>query len=153
MKAPSPKYLSVLLADDDDDDRLLFHDAILEIDAKVDLQMVKTGEELMQYLLTSAVFLPEILFLDLNMPGKNGFDCLEEIRRDRTLRELFVIIYSTTTSPREIEEVFTLGADLFVSKPNSFTGLKKLLAQLLTIDLRAHIAGGGKKNFVFNATL
>lgn len=149
MKPTTTEYIGVLLADDDPDDRFLFEDALKEIRLRVNLEMVKDGEELMNYLLNAAVILPEILFLDLNMPFKNGVRCLEEIRGSSLLRGIFVIIYSTTASQREIDEVFEKGANLFVKKPNSFTELKDILAEIFRLDLGEYFPVVQKDRFVF----
>ena len=152
MKNNLGTYLSVLLADDDIDDRMLFSDAVSELNINVDLQIVNDGTELMNYLLTSAVILPEVVFLDLNMPRKNGFECLDEIKKHPVLKEIFIIIYSTTESQKEIDDVFHQQANLFIKKPNSFTELKKALSQLLTIDLKKQYLPGTKEQFIFYPT-
>ena len=74
MKITSPQFLPVLLADDDMDDRMLFSDAISDLKLSVNLQLVKEGSELMDYLLNSPIIMPEVLFLDLNMPRKTDLN-------------------------------------------------------------------------------
>lgn len=149
MKTASTQFLPVLLADDDMDDRMLFSDAISSLKLPVDLQLFKDGAELMDYLLTSAVIMPEIIFLDLNMPRKNGFECLKEIKSHPTLKEIFIIIYSTTESEKEIDAVFQQHANLFIKKPNSFTELKKTLSYVLNIDLKKEFQNQTKEQFIF----
>jgi CheY-like chemotaxis protein len=151
MKTSAHPFLSVLLADDDMDDRMLFEDAVSDLKLSIDLQVVKDGAELMDYLLTSAIIMPEILFLDLNMPRKNGFECLEEIKSNAVLKEIFIIIYSTTESQKEIDVVFAQQANLFIKKPNSFTELKNILAQALSIDLKKQYPVPTKEQFIFQA--
>jgi CheY-like chemotaxis protein len=152
METTFNRSMYVLLADDDADDRMLFEDAVSELNLNVDLQMVKDGEELMRYLLTSAIILPEILFMDLNMPLKTGFQCLEEIRRTKMLRDIFIVVYSTTASEPEIEEVFRKGANLFINKPNSFRELKTMLHQIFSIDLRERALPENMDRFVFKGS-
>ena len=149
MKNISPQFLPVLLADDDMDDRMLFSDAISDLKLPVDLQLVKDGAELMDYLLTSAMIMPEILFLDLNMPRKNGFECLAEIKNHPILKEIFIIIYSTTESEKEIDDVFEQQANLFIKKPNSFTELKNILSHVLALDLKKQFSNQTKEQFIF----
>ncbi|MDB5258049.1 MAG: response regulator [Chitinophagaceae bacterium] len=149
MKPASPQFLPVLLADDDIDDRMLFSDAISDLKLPVDLQLVKDGAELMDYLLTSAIIMPEILFLDLNMPRKNGFECLDEIKNHPSLKDIFIIIYSTTESQKEIDDVFEQQANLFIKKPNSFTELKRILSHVLTTDLKKEFSNQTKEQFIF----
>lgn len=148
MATPKKDFFSVLLADDDSDDRMLFEEAVSELALDLDLQMVKDGEELMQYL-SSALILPEFLFLDLNMPFKNGFKCLEEIRANNILQEIFVIIYSTTSNKSHIDEAFEKGANLFIKKPNSFSDLKIILSKLFSLDIKKCFSAVPKDKFVF----
>lgn len=129
------KVSNILLADDDRDDRFFFSMAITEMEIGLKLEMVKHGEELMEYLMRDDIVIPDILFLDLNMPRKNGFDCLSEIRKSNLLKDLFVIIYSTSSSQRDIEETFRLGANLFINKPNSYENLSQRLLKVLQLNL------------------
>jgi CheY-like chemotaxis protein len=126
MSPNSEALLSILIADDDPDDCMLFEDAIGELDYNIRIQVAKDGEELLR-LLRESVILPEMLFLDLNMPRKNGFQCLAEIRADPQLSDIFIAVYSTTANQKEIDEVFRLGANTFIRKPNSYTELKSTL--------------------------
>jgi CheY-like chemotaxis protein len=128
------EFLYVLLADDDADDRMFFEDAIREINLPVDLNIVKDGAELMRYLLGSGIILPQVLFLDLNMPFRNGFQCLDEIRDIKAFNDIFVIIYSTTARTSDINTAYEKGANLFIQKPNSFSKLKDVLRLIFTCE-------------------
>lgn len=86
----------MLLADDDEDDCLFFKDAIEELPVNASLQTVNDGEQLMRMLNTKSMSLPDILFLDLNMPRKTGYECLSEIKLSEKLKTLPVVIYSTS---------------------------------------------------------
>ena len=92
----SLKKLSILLADDDKDDRFFFSMALESLTVPTQLAIVLDGEKLMVYLDENSHQLPDVLFLDLNMPRKNGFECLNEIKQNNKLNELLVIIYSTS---------------------------------------------------------
>ena len=92
----------VLLTDDDASDRILFKDAIEQLELNVSLNMLEGGVELMKHLTDKKNVLPDFIFLDLNMPGKNGYECLEEIRADERLKNLCVIIYSTSSKLEDI---------------------------------------------------
>ncbi len=148
MEVPSKNVLSVLLADDDMDDRMLFEDAVSELAMNIHVQTVKDGEELMKYLSTTIV-LPEIIFLDLNMPIKDGFKCLEEIRKNKLLQNIITIIYSTSVDPKDIDTAFNKGANLFISKPNSFTQLKNMLYKVFSFDLKEYMKPLQRERFVF----
>jgi len=130
---------NILLADDDSDDRMFFDDAVTSLGLNIRLTAAKDGAKLMDLLLANTDELPEMLFLDLNMPFKNGFQCLTEIRNNFLLKDIFVVIYSTTANPREIEEAFNLRANLFIQKPNTFTALKLMLAKVFELNLNQYL--------------
>lgn len=127
----------IYLADDDTDDRDFFVDAILEIDPDIILKHAEDGMYLMENLLTlSNNELPEFIFLDINMPRKSGFECLEEIRnREGSLKEVNVIMLSTSSDPENIQKAMELGATFYAVKPSSFEQLKTLLGEILNMDL------------------
>lgn len=142
--------LQILLADDDDDDRLFFKDAIDEIKVRTVVTMVKDGVELMEYLGQPETQLPNLIFLDLNMPRKGGMECLKEIRSTNKLKDLSIAIYSTSSSELDIEETFVRGANIYIKKPNDFDELKNILAKVITIKWQYHTSGLNKENFLLN---
>ena len=142
--------LNVLLADDDEDDRLFFKDAIDEVKIKTNVTMVNDGVELMDYLNKQNIVLPHVIFLDLNMPRKNGIQCLEEIRANKVLRDLSVAIYSTSASEDDIEETFVKGANVYIKKPNDFATLKRAIAQVISINWQYQTSGLNKENFLLS---
>jgi CheY-like chemotaxis protein len=88
--------LNILLADDDADDRAFFGQALRQIPIAANLITVNDGEELMEYLSQHAEQLPEVLFLDLSMPRKSGFECLTEMKDNSTLKDIPVVMFSTS---------------------------------------------------------
>ncbi|HEX8575617.1 MAG TPA: response regulator [Flavobacterium sp.] len=140
----------ILLADDDEDDRLFFRDAFKELKLKTVLKMVNVGVELMEYLKTPNVQLPNVIFLDINMPRKGGKECLREIRQDERLKNLSVAIYSTSSSEDDIEDTLVLGANIYIKKPNDFASLKKVLSDVITLNWQYHTSGLNKDNFLFS---
>lgn len=125
--------LTMLLADDDLDDCMLFNEALEEIEMPTNLTVVHDGEQLMDYFISNINHLPDALFLDLNMPKKNGISCLKEIQLIDELKELPVFIFSTSYQ-KEIEEYLSQnGAKYFIKKPNEFNELKHVLQLALTI--------------------
>jgi len=104
--------MNIALADDDEDDRILFMEAMDQISIRTNLSIFTNGQELMDYLLLPEVILPQLIFLDLNMPIKNGMQCLNEIRKHGRLKDLIVAIYSTSSSEKDIEETFVKGANI-----------------------------------------
>lgn len=142
--------LHILLADDDEDDRLFFKDAIDELKVKTIVTTVNDGVELMEYLAKPDVALPNVVFLDLNMPRKGGMECLKEIRCKSELKDLSIAIYSTSASEEDIEETFIKGANIYIKKPNDFNALKKILNEVISINWQYHTSGLNKENFLLS---
>ncbi len=128
------KILRILLADDDEGDRLLFKDALLELDSKHIVHIVNNGMELMAYLTQKETILPDLIFLDLNMPRKNGLECLKEIRSNSDFKKISIAIYSTSAAEKDVSETFRSGANLYIKKPNNFANLNQLLCKVLIIN-------------------
>jgi len=141
-------YTYIILADDDEDDRLLFTDAFDELRISTKVKTFKDGAELMNYLDGGDSVLPDILFLDLNMPKKNGIQCLKEIKANKKLENIAIAIYSTSSSEEHIEETFVKGANIYIKKPNNFETLKKVLQDVVTINWQYHTSGMSKENFL-----
>lgn len=129
----SPKC--IFLADDDQDDRAIFAEALLDIDSSVLLTQAEDGKQLMDILHTPPDPLPDVIFLDINMPKLNGFECLEEIRsQEGDLKKINVIVFSTCNSLTSIEKAYELGATFYAVKPNTYDDLKSFIKKVLCID-------------------
>jgi CheY-like chemotaxis protein len=136
----------IYLADDDEDDRVLFLDALQDLNLSVGLLQASDGQQLLNALY-DAEHLPEVIFLDINMPGKNGFDCLTEIRNAQgDLKKVKVIMFSTSSSPSNIKLSDELGADFYAVKPSTYKGLKDILIQVL--DKGLNKKSKNKKKFL-----
>lgn len=144
--------IQILLADDDTDDRLLFKEALEELTIATHLTVVKDGEQLLELLTKKGNKLPDVLFLDLNMPRKNGFIALGEIKRNSQLDQLPVIIFSTAFEPSKVKQVFNDAAHYYVRKPAGFSQLKKIIHQALTLITQDN-SMPGKENFVLTGDL
>jgi len=141
--------LYVVLADDDKDDRLFFKNAFDQLRIKHELLIFEDGYELMGYLDT-AEEPPHVVFLDLNMPGKHGLDCLNEIRATPAMRDITVAIYSTSSSPEDIEDTFVAGANIYIKKPDDFMALKKIMADVLSVSWLYVTDGLNRENFIMS---
>jgi CheY-like chemotaxis protein len=127
-----PEQLSLLLADDDMDDRFFFDKALKELPIMSELVTVEDGAALMDHLSKNASQLPDVLFLDLNMPRKNGSECLEEIKRNDLLKHLPVIIYSTSLHEDVADVLYKNGAHYYIRK-SGMAELEKTLLNILTM--------------------
>ena len=143
--------INILLADDDMDDCMFFKDALEEIQLATQFTAVHDGEQLMHYLNEKTDELPHVLFLDLNMPRKNGFACLEEIKSNEKLQSIPVIILSTSFHDDMANELYKNGAHFYICKPSDFSQLKKLIHKALTFtrqDEHSRIMQPPKEKFL-----
>ncbi len=124
---------NVLLADDDADDRMLFRDVLNDLGMVVSLQTVGDGVELMEYLHKAKV-LPDVLFLDFQMPKKDGLTCLREIKADERLKSLPVIVFSNSDNFAIVELMLNEGASYFVHKQHGYNKTLKLITKLFALD-------------------
>jgi len=145
-----PNNLHIMLADDDEDDRLFFKEAFEEVKIKYDISTFSDGEQLMHYLNQDDNPLPDIIFLDLNMPRKSGMECLKEIRQNDRLKKISVAIYSTSSSEQDIEDTFVAGANVYIKKPNDFNMLKKVLSDVVHINWQYIVDGLNKDSFILS---
>lgn len=122
----------ILIADDDEDDIQFFEEALEELQVKVKLIAVKNGIQLINYLQDDCD-VPHILFLDLNMPLKNGTESLKEIQLLDNCKDLFIVIYSTAISQSELSNLQAHGSRHYIRKPNEFTKIKTAISTVLSI--------------------
>ena len=151
----SLKQLNILLADDDIDDCAFFKKAVEDFPISSYYKAVHDGEQLMKQLTNETNELPDVLFLDLYMPRKSGFECLEEIKLNKKLKQLPVIIFSTSFEQEVVNVLYKNGAQHFIRKPSDFLQFKKIIHQTLALmattlltDNIGNIAQPEKENFV-----
>lgn len=140
--------IRITLADDDEDDRLFFTDAFEELKINTIVNTVNNGRELLNYLEHPQTVLPNIIFLDLNMPILNGMECLKKIKQNDKFNDIAVAIYSTSASDQDVENTFVLGANIYIKKPSSFNELKKILSDVVIINWQYHTNDLNKDNFL-----
>jgi CheY-like chemotaxis protein len=145
------KPLIILLADDDMDDCLFFKEAVEELSLPAQLSTIHDGEQLMRHLNDETNELLDVLFLDLNMPRKNGFECLSEIKGNQRLKQLPVIIFSTSFEQGVVNLLYKNGAQYFLRKPSEFLQFKKIIHQTInTFIIPQNISQPTRENFVLN---
>ena len=148
---PAYNHGSILLADDDTDDCAFFEEALGDIVLNTRFTTVHDGEQLMQHLLKDAGVLPDIIFLDLNMPRKNGFECLLEIKQHQILKLLPVIILSTSYEQEVVNLLYQSGAHYFIRKPSLFSKFKKIIHSTLATMAIEKYMRPNKENFVLTS--
>ena len=126
--------LHILIADDDNDDIGFFNDTLHDISKEIKISTVSNGAELMEVL---RAIVPDLIFLDINMPCKTGIECLSELRDLGELSKVPVVIYSTASIPKQIERTYQLGANLYFEKPHSYLGMKNGLIKILSHSVQS----------------
>lgn len=136
MIVPNQKsQKNIFLADDDIDDREMFAEVLLELDSSVILKQAEDGKQLMEILQVSPNPIPDVVFLDLNMPKQNGFECLKQIRNhDGHLKNLNIVIFTISSDQNDMAKAFALGANFYAVKPNTFSELRSFVRDVLQID-------------------
>ena len=120
--SPNDTRMTILYADDDADDCELVVEALEVIDPRINCVMVNDGLQALRTL-SDDKNLPDYIFLDVNMPVMDGKNCLIELKKDDRLKEIPVVIYSTSQNKEEIKELYEMGASEYLRKPNSFEDL------------------------------
>ena|SRR5688572_13952580 len=146
----APPTIRILLADDDKDDSLLFGEALQEIQLNTTFSVVHDGEQLMRFLAKQTTNLPAVIFLDLNMPRKNGVACLEEIKRHENLKRIPVIIFSTSYQESIANLLYQNGAHYYICKPADFSQLKNVIEHSLQLISKEKTVQPPKEKFLLN---
>jgi CheY-like chemotaxis protein len=144
-------YIKIILADDEEDDREFFRQSLLDTGLNTMLIPFENGHDLMHYLKSGQAQQPDILFLDINMPLKNGKECLQEIRANKAFDKMPIVMLVASGNPADLRETFDNGANLFILK-DSFTGHEvQVLQQLFTPGWRDKLLRREKEDFVFRS--
>jgi len=131
------KPITLLLADDDPDDRLLARQALEKNRLANDLRCVEDGEELLDYLYRRGKFAdpkqsprPGLILLDLNMPRKDGREALREIKNDPRLRDIPIVVLTTSKAEEDVARTYNLGVNSYITKPVRFAALVEIMKAL-----------------------
>jgi CheY-like chemotaxis protein len=123
----------IFLIEDDEDDIFLFKSTLGEIDASFELEYANEGGEGLKKLKTMKR-LPDVVFLDLNMPCMNGFEFMQTLKNDECLKDLPIVIFTSSNNPEDVEKTHQLGANVFLSKPVEYSLMKHKLKRVLAFD-------------------
>lgn len=148
MLTPEIRKLRVLLADDDSDDLMFFNEALEQSALPLEFMSAENGNELIKML--DAGKTPDILFLDVNMPYKNGIECLIEIRSRPRFKKLPIVIYSTTNYQVNVDACYQGGANLYVIKPNSFNEILTMVQKICTREWTSTVTTPSPEFFLYN---
>lgn len=146
------RVYNLLLADDDDDDCDFFKEALDELSIPFCLDTVSDGVQLMEFLSDKPKeSLPDILFLDLNMPRKNGTECLTEIKQNEKLQHLSVIIFSTSLDTHIVDTMYEKGAIYYIRKPGDYNKLKKVIKHAIHLIPKNNLKQPDREQFILES--
>ena len=143
------KHITILLADDDKDDRFFFTKALKKLPLNATLVTLEDGEMLLNYLSEKQDNFPDILFLDVNMPCKNGLECLTEIKANKKITDFPIIIYSTALSEPVADVFYQEGAHSYLKKCE-FNTLVQCLNSILTKLENGDFIKEAREHFIFS---
>jgi CheY-like chemotaxis protein len=139
----------ILCTDDDEDDREFFAQAIADLHLNSPVVFCKNGPELLARLGDKNTDIPDIIFLDLNMPILSGLETLQKIREEDRFKNIPIIaIYSTSTTIDEVRNTFGLGANVYIVKPISFGDLKKIIVKVIETDWKKNFQDAKIESFM-----
>jgi response regulator RpfG family c-di-GMP phosphodiesterase len=148
FEAMNTEVRKIFYTDDDIDDRNIFIDAANEVSHFLQIITQSSGDELIRLLANPPPY-PNLIFLDLNMPIKNGYEVLQEIKQSDRTKNFPVIVFSTSDDEKIINATRLLGANLYIPKPSSFSSLKKVIKHSLSINWDAFTPS--TENFIYRA--
>jgi CheY-like chemotaxis protein len=141
------EVIKILYIDDDSDDRELFQEALSQVTTKYELRLVSNGVEAMKMI---QEFLPDIIFLDINMPLKCGKECLAEIRKDEKFTNTPVIMISTSINKSDVEETYQNGANIYAVKQDCFDKHIKLIRLILAMYIHENLLSQTRSGFLIS---
>ena len=123
----------VFIVDDDPDDRQFILEAFLKTGADLDYEFINSAEELLSRLFNMETDFPNLLLLDLNMPGILGLQALREIRMNKRFSQIPIVIITTSTLVSDRKTAYELGASCFLTKPDSFSTMTEYANAMITL--------------------
>src|SRR5689334_23305975 len=133
METTNENILNIYLADDDEADQFLFKEALDEMKTNSRLTIADSGIHLLDLLEDAISSLPDIIFMDINMPVKNGFECLDELKQKEHLKDIPVVMLSSSCLPESERMALKLGASKYICKPNTFAALVSEIRDVLSM--------------------
>ena len=149
MNATKFQTKHIFVADDDPEDHILFQEVIKDLPYLVYLTTAHDGEEAIT-VLNGLNELPDVMFLDLEMPINNGFECLKEMKKNKKLQSVPVIVFSTSSYPGAVNQCYNDGAHLYIRKPDDFINFKKCIHFVLAINWKSKLTQPPREEFVLN---
>jgi len=141
------RQFNIILADDDDDDFEFFKEAMQSFVPRLAISRAYDGANLIKILEQSPDNLPDLVFLDLNMPCRNGFESLAVIRMNEKWLNIPIVIYSTSAFPDQIDTTYKLGANLYIQKPDDYNKIRLIVKNILSMNFQRLKARPEKEDY------
>ncbi|BAP30024.1 response regulator for Gln [Chryseobacterium sp. StRB126] len=142
------EFLNIIVTDNDENTLIFFKSIFKELRISIKVQCFNNGKNLMEYLNNNDAVVPEIIFINYTIPGRDSMECIDELKANPKFSNIVTVIYSEEISESEIEETFVKGNNIFMRKPSDFGTLKKVLTEVITINWQYHTSGLNKDNFI-----
>jgi CheY-like chemotaxis protein len=142
------EFLNVIVTDHYEGNQIFFKNIFKNLKIDVKVQCFTNGNDLMGYLNSRDALIPEILFLNYEIPGQNCTECIKEIKEDFRFNNMVNAIYSDQVSEEVVEDLFVQGANIFIRKPENYENLKKVLTEVITVNWQYHTSGLNKDNLI-----
>lgn len=140
--------LVIVLLDDDEEEHVLFKEVANDFVQISSVVSFSKGKELLAYLSNPSAKIPDILFLDLNMPILSGIDCLVEIKKESRFANMPIAIYSTSSSKSDMKTAYQNGADFYINKPFEYSGMEKILRNILNVNWKEYSSNRTFEKFI-----
>lgn len=150
MVASNELELRILLADDDKEDYHILKEASQKVPQRLKVDHVKNWLELLRYV--SRHSMPSVILLDLNMPVRNGIECLQLLRKDQKFEDTPILIYSTSNTPSDIDSAFQSGANYYIIKPSSLAEITRVVEKIAGMNKNELLQVPTKERFVLQAS-
>lgn len=142
------EYLNVVLKDHDEGNHIFFSTIFQDLKIDIKFQAFFSEADLMQYLNRKSAPVPDVLFMNYDMPENDALDCLDEIKSNERYSTMTVAVYSEQISSAEEEEIFVRGANVFMRKPALYQDLRKRVNEIMAVSWQYHTCGLNKDNFI-----
>jgi CheY-like chemotaxis protein len=142
------EYLNVIVVEEDEGNQVFFKNIFKDLKIKTNVLFFSNGKEVIDYLMKKDILIPEILFMNYDIPEKSNLEYVDVIKQDFRCNKMTTVLYSEQLSDEEIEEFFIKGINVFMKKPDNYTNMKKAVSEIITINWQYDTSGLNKENFI-----
>jgi response regulator RpfG family c-di-GMP phosphodiesterase len=142
------EYLNVIVVEEDEGTQIFFRNIFADLKIKTKVIFFSDGKEGVDYLMSEDASVPEILFMNYNIPEKKSLELIDQVKENFRYNKMTTVLYSECLSEQEIEEIFVKGINVFMKKPDNYNNLKKAVSEIITVNWLYYTSGLNKENFI-----